>query len=165
MSLENPTHQFIPTEAAAKVLDLVRQAHEVARPFWRQVEGARRVSSKRATMLRKSPDYARSHPQFLSGLVTADDLAMGVTNVDLSAQIRQAAELLFVHAEATEMAVNEEAEQNMLVFYRNVQAGAKAGMADAKHIADDLGKAFAGQGPRNQSGEPPSTHPDPTPAP
>ena len=158
MSQENPTQQFISDEDAAKFLDLMRQAQELAKPHWRQAEGARRMSAKNEVLVRKSPEFARAHPEFTSGLVTADDLAMGVKNIDLASQMRQAAERVHLLAAGTELAVCDEAKQNSLLFYRNVKVGAAVGAPEAKHIQEDMGRAFKRASAKEAA-------PEPTPAP
>lgn len=153
MATPLPSVPVLPEEVFQQAQNLVQQMQALLQPYMgdlnaKQRKGTARLSAKTAALIRKGPDYGRSHPHFLPGLFNADVLAGSVTNMDLWSALRRPFALLNSQVEDTAIIANADAFQKNLAFYNSVKSAAKLNAPDAEQIAEDLGQAFVGMGPK-----------------
>jgi hypothetical protein len=105
----------------------------------------------------KCEAYMQSHPQFLPGYISLEEILKDRQLRTQLLRISPKAESYVNALDDTLMLTNSELWKADLAYYKSVQEAAKRGIADAEAIAADLSSRFTG-GPR------PTTPPPAAPA-
>ncbi len=155
MSTRNLVSVEIPEADILKVMNELKSAADTLSSYLIAL-----TQEERRTMLKmgdgseafveKVLGYVKSNPQFLPGVVNAEEMNKDFNVMNQLKPILRMVEQLGSNLNDTIMEAGSELYADCLGYYGGVQFGVKMNFPDAKPIDEDLGKRFKGQGKRKK---------------
>lgn len=147
MANENRVAIQIPADDLKKVLDLLKQAEDILKPYLIALTPEERkklpkMGDKTIPFVEKVTEYAKSNPEFVPSYMNVQNLEIDFQAVsDLTLMIRPTDQLASSLNDTTLLA-GSEAYSSALVYYNAVKQAARNNVPNAKTIFDDLKKRF-----------------------
>ena len=147
----------LPPEALTQISDALDAIRAAVEPHAVELsaDGRREVlkmGDRTLAFVEKAVRYARERSDLTPGFLDVDEMEADLGTSKTLEGIAQRLGQLESLVRDTAMVAGGEAHEGALMFYRAVQAAAKAGPPGADVVRDDLGKRFA-RGPRTASKE------------
>ncbi len=155
MSTRNLVSADIPDADITKVKDALKLVADTLGPYLIALTPKDRstiikMGDGTEPFVEKTLDYIGSNPQFLPGVVSAEEMNKDWKVIGQLTPVLRAVEQLQSNLNDTIMEAGSELYGDCLGYYGGVQFGVKMNIPDAKPIDEDLGKRFKGQGRRKK---------------
>ena len=155
MSAENLVSFDIPDEDIQKVQDALKIVSDIMRKYLIALSPEQRrkmlkMGDGSEPFVEKVLDYVKSNPQFLPAVLSAEEMEKDWKVINQLLPIMRTIDQLASNLNDTIMEAGSELYKAALGYYKGVEIGAQMNYPDAKPIAEDLGKRFAGQGRRKK---------------
>lgn len=155
MSAENLVSIDIPEEDIKKVQDALKIVTDIMRKYLIALSpDQRRMMLKMGDgsepFVIKVLDYVKSNPQFLPAVLSPEEMEKDWKVINQLVPFLRIIDQLASNLSDTIMEAGSELYKACLGYYKGVEIGAEMNYPDAKPIAEDLGKRFAGQGRRKK---------------